>query len=173
MHTRCEEEGMYVNLKSSLLPGNSPYSTLRCQKHQDIPVSLLVHTYPFYCTLTESYQPAEGKHSLLYWLSSEISKLNSECECKKIWFYRELSNLRESVQINCLIWQQETWFLGIPPFSICQLECRMFLQSLLYLHKFATHLHLPILTETPGQRHLNRSLFILSHLVWYKAGPGQ
>lgn len=123
-----------------------------------------VHKYPFYCTLTESYRPAEEKHSLLYWLSSEISKLNSEeCECKKIWFYRfyrELSSLSESVQINCLIWQQETWFLGIPPFSICQPECRMFLQSLLYLHKFATHLHLPILTETLGQQHLNWSLFI-------------
>lgn len=156
-----------MNLKYLLLPGNSPYSTLQCQKRQDRE-SILVHTYPFYCTLTESYRPAEGKHSLLYWLSSEISKLNSECECKKIWFYRfyrELSSLRESVQITCLIWQQETWFLGIPPFSICQLECWMFLQSLLYLHKFATHLYLPILTETPGQRHLNRSLFILSHLV--------
>lgn len=138
-----------------------PLYGARCNKTSQRDRVFLLHKYHFYCTLTESYRPAEGKHSLLYWLSSEISKLNSEeCECKKIWFYRELSSLRESVQINCLIWQQETWFLGIPPFSICQPQCRMFLQSLLYLHKFATHLHLPILTENPGQRHLNRSLFI-------------
>lgn len=41
----------------------------------------------------------------------------------------------------------------------------------LHFHKFTIHLRMPILTEPPGRRYFNRSLFICSHLCDLKVGP--